>query len=166
MAKDQSEKHIGEMMHKEAETFRVSHERQRFREYERQEREEMIALGLGDTDDSYVNDSDEEELELLREPVITDEEEEFVMNNKAITMYGEIAVFGLDDKTKEVFTKDTFICDTGASCHLTNSLEGMNNITKYDGQIKIGNGKPLQALRMGDKHVVAIQKDGTTQDLI
>ena len=59
----------------------------------------------------------------------------------------------------------TFLCDTGASCHLTNSLEGMSDMVKSDCQIKIGSGKQLSSKIVGTKNMVITHKDGSTMDI-
>ena len=46
---------------------------------------------------------------------------------------------------KEVFTKNTFLCDTRASCHLTNSLEGMTDLIECPADVRIGNGAPMKS---------------------
>jgi hypothetical protein len=84
------------------------------------------------------------------------------MINDALARYSEIVNCSLDNQIGETFTKDTFLCDSGASCHFTNSLEGMTDLHKHDGQIKIGDGKPLRATMIGTKHVMALQKDGSS----
>jgi hypothetical protein len=108
---------------------------------------------------------DDDDYEVEGDPIISDDDEE-VMNNDALAKYPEIASCSLDVQTGETFTKDTFVCDSGASCHFANSLEGMTNLNKHDGQIKIGDGKPMKATMIGTKHAIAMQKDGASQEML
>jgi hypothetical protein len=47
------------------------------------------------------------------------------------------------------FTRDTWLADSGASCHMGNSDEGMFDITSIDEPITLGNGKSLRATKVG-----------------
>ena len=53
------------------------------------------------------------------------------------------------------------MCDTGASCHLTNSLEGMSDMVKSDCQVRISSGKQLNLNIDNIKHMVTVYKDHT-----
>ena len=50
--------------------------------------------------------------------------------------------------------------DTGASCHMTNSPDGMFNQVKTNSGIVFGNGQRLKADFIGDKKGTVIQKNG------
>ena len=125
---------------------------------------------LRDMNDPMLNnlfeDSDDDE---LFEQIVSEDDDEsnaVLIKKESLESYPEVASCSLDSQDEAVFTRNTYLCDTGASCHFTNSLEGMTHLKKHKGNIKIGNGKPLKATMIGNKHVTAIQKDGTTQDLI
>ena len=65
---------------------------------------------------------------------------------------------------KEVeFSSDTWIGDSGASCHMTNQSDGMFEIRDIDEDITIGNGKPMKATKVGKLKVEMVQKNGSTQ---
>ena len=70
-----------------------------------------------------------------------------------------------NNESEDIFTRDTFICDTGASCHLTNSLEGMFDKKTSPCKIKIGSGEQMDSTIVGTKKVVALYKDGGKQEL-
>ena len=64
----------------------------------------------------------------------------------------------LEDKTKmnkdlalRVGRKGTnfFICDSGASSHMTNDDTAMFDVTKVNRKIQVGNGEIVQATKMG-----------------
>jgi hypothetical protein len=59
--------------------------------------------------------------------------------------------------------RKTWLGDTGALCHLTNSLNGMYNLQPIECNIKVGSGTSLSATYIGKKQVSAIQRDGRTQ---
>ena len=62
---------------------------------------------------------------------------------------------------KEVsFSKNTWIGDSGASCHMTNDDNGMFDWSKIDEEITIGNGKPMKATKVGSLRLETVQKDG------
>ena len=53
------------------------------------------------------------------------------------------------EKENKINEKNIWIGDTGASCHMTPSLEGMTDIKKINTRIKIGNGEDLTAEKVG-----------------
>ena len=61
----------------------------------------------------------------------------------------------------ESWDNELWLGDTGASCHMTNTLQGMKNLTKINTGIVFGNGQRLKATYIGDKTGSVIQKDGT-----
>ena len=69
-----------------------------------------------------------------------------------------IALYGKDQVTSK-----TYIGDTGASCHITNSDEGMFNVKKVNDSVKIGSGKSLRCTKIGSKRMRMDFKDGTSQ---
>jgi hypothetical protein len=68
--------------------------------------------------------------------------------------------------TKNKISNDLWLGDSGASCHMTNSDEGMYNCRDIKSPIKIGDGRTLYATKIGMKKLVVIQKDGSTLDII
>jgi hypothetical protein len=60
-------------------------------------------------------------------------------------------------------TKDTWIGDTGASCHMTNDDTGMYEVKTIDDEITVGNGKPMKATKIGKIKMEIIQVDGSTR---
>ena len=47
--------------------------------------------------------------------------------------------------------EEIWIGDTGASCHMANSMDGMINIKTINSKIIFGNGNQLKATHVGDK---------------
>jgi hypothetical protein len=56
--------------------------------------------------------------------------------------------------------------DSGASCHMSFSDEGMFYCKTIRTPIKIADGKDLYATKIGKKKLLIKQKDGTTMDVI
>jgi gag-polypeptide of LTR copia-type/Zinc knuckle len=52
--------------------------------------------------------------------------------------------------TEDLENKNLWICDTGASCHMTGSSEGLSNIKNIDQKVILGDGRDLEAERIGD----------------
>jgi len=61
---------------------------------------------------------------------------------------------------------DIWLGDSGASCHMTRSDEGMFDVTDINQEIKIGNGKSIRATKEGKLRVQALQKSGKTLDIV
>ena len=58
-----------------------------------------------------------------------------------------------------------WIGDTGASTHMTNTIEGLYNLREEDTVVQIGNGKKLKSTTVGTLKTIAQQLDGTTIDV-
>ena len=54
----------------------------------------------------------------------------------------------MEDHTKKL-TEDAWIADSGAMCHITNSMKGMFDIEDVQECIKIGTGKETYATKCG-----------------
>ena len=54
--------------------------------------------------------------------------------------------------------KTTWVADTGASCHMTNSLEGMTNLKDVNRTVTIGNGKKMVVKKNGTWNCFIIDK--------
>ena len=65
----------------------------------------------------------------------------------------------------DIIGKNTWLGDTGASCSMTNSMEGMYDIKDIKSKVKVGSGVTLMATKIGKKKVTVVQKDGATQDV-
>jgi hypothetical protein len=48
------------------------------------------------------------------------------------------------------FTSNTFIADSGATCHMRGSLVGMFNHKPYDTDIMVGNNEAMSSVSMGN----------------
>ena len=60
---------------------------------------------------------------------------------------------------------NTWLCDTGAICHLTNDPRGLYNIIKINETARIGDGNGLQITKKGKLDMKVEQNDGSTCDL-
>ena len=69
----------------------------------------------------------------------------------------------LDDKlTVSGYNKHTFIADSGASCHMRNSLVGMTNLKECNIPIRVGDNTVVYCKQEGEFQGTVIQKDGRT----
>ena len=64
------------------------------------------------------------------------------------------------------FTPSTWLADSGASTHMTNSDEVMFYAKEINEQIRVGNGKSLEALKLGKVRFTVIQVNGVTKDVV
>lgn len=71
-----------------------------------------------------------------------------------------------DLKDHGKITRMTWLGDTGASCHLTNSNEGTFDVEVIKSPVKIGSSKTMTATKLKKKQMTVIQKDGSTQDFM
>jgi hypothetical protein len=63
------------------------------------------------------------------------------------------------------FTSNTFIADSGATCHMRVSLEGMFNLKPYVTNIMVGNNEAMSSFSMGNYNGLVLKPDGFTMDL-
>ena len=59
-----------------------------------------------------------------------------------------------------------WVGDTGASCHMTNNLDGMINIRDNKSPIQIGTGEAVESTQIGDKRLRIVQSDGEINNII
>ena len=57
--------------------------------------------------------------------------------------------------------EELWLGDTGASCHMTYSTQGMRNLKPMTSSVIFGNGHKLQCTHIGEKHGLVVQNDGT-----
>ena len=72
----------------------------------------------------------------------------------------EVGLLRMDSGTKHIF-----IADSGASCHLTGSLEGMVDCLKIHEYVTVGNGKAVQATLIGTKKGRIRMPDGSLKTI-
>ena len=63
-------------------------------------------------------------------------------------------------------TNNTFICDSGASCHMRNSTDGMFELVDHIQAITVGNSETMYSSYMGKFKGTIIQQDGTNIDIV
>ena len=62
--------------------------------------------------------------------------------------------------------KYTWVGDTGASSHSTNSLDGMFDLRPSDGHIKVGDGQFISIEKIEKNQGIVIQKNGRKENII
>ncbi len=67
--------------------------------------------------------------------------------NTAVNM--DNVVFMAVEGHRKKLTEDTWIADSGATCHITNSMEGMFDIEDVRESIKIGTSEETYATKCG-----------------
>ena len=67
--------------------------------------------------------------------------------------------------TQNMKENNIWIGDTGASCHMTNSLEGLSDLKKASFEVTMGDGKSMITTQVGKWTGVAIQKDGKAKPI-
>ena len=70
------------------------------------------------------------------------------------------------DSPTDSINADTWIADSGASLHATNSLDGMFDVAPCHVDITIGDGHGMIAVQRGRKRLVISQKCGATQQIL
>ena len=60
---------------------------------------------------------------------------------------------------------DFWLLDSGATSHITNSLEGMVDIKNINTTIKIGDGSEIKATKEGVKKMTIIQNDNSVSEV-
>ena len=63
-------------------------------------------------------------------------------------------------------TENTFIADSGASCHMRNSLAGMFDLEDHIQMITVGNNEKMMSKYIGKFKGTIIQQDGTYRDIV
>jgi hypothetical protein len=63
------------------------------------------------------------------------------------------------------FSPNTFISDSGATCHMRGSLEGMINLRPLVTDIMVGNNEVMSSVYIGQYKGLVLKADGTTMDL-
>jgi hypothetical protein len=64
------------------------------------------------------------------------------------------------------FPNNTFIADSGATCHKRGSLEGMFDMKPYVTDIMVGNNDTMVSVSKGKYKGIVLQKDGTNVDIV
>ena len=68
--------------------------------------------------------------------------------------------------TGDTLTKNTWIGDTGASCHMTNLADGMFETTDIKEQVEVVNSTKMNATKIGKCRGVIEQKDGNNKNIV
>jgi hypothetical protein len=61
--------------------------------------------------------------------------------------------------------EDTFIADSGATCHMKNTTKGMYYLKDYVSEIKVGNGGKMTSKKIGKYRGIIMHKDGTSSTI-
>ena len=81
-------------------------------------------------------------------------------DNKSEVEMKQNKVLFMNHTTNEAkINENIWIADSGASCHMTNSLEGMTDLKTDYYRIKIGNGNILMGIKKGTYERMVVSKD-------
>jgi hypothetical protein len=65
-----------------------------------------------------------------------------------------------------ILTPDTFIADSGATCHMRNSTKGMFDMKTHTMPIMVGNSDVIMSQKIGKYKGLVVQKDGQTSEIV
>jgi hypothetical protein len=85
------------------------------------------------------------------------------------TAVGDVASFANNDKKNNkmmYYLENIFIGNSGASCHMVHSDEGMYDVKPIKEKITIGNGQYIKALKIGKKRGMIKLDDGTIMNIV
>jgi gag-polypeptide of LTR copia-type len=74
----------------------------------------------------------------------------------------EYSFFAMNKTTNH----NLWVGDSGASCHMTNTMDGMINVSNSKSPIQIGTGDAVESTRIGDKRLRILQADGEIKDVV
>jgi hypothetical protein len=87
------------------------------------------------------------------------------MAEEAELLFQMTAKKDAETNTKKMNDESIWIGDTGASCHMTNSLEGLTSMTETKQTVTMGDGKTISTAQIGKWTGFAIQRDGSTKPI-
>jgi hypothetical protein len=87
---------------------------------------------------------------------------QFPLPSASETAFVEYSYFIANKTTNN----NMWIGDSGASCHMTCSLDRMVNVREIDLPVQVGTGEAIECTKIGDKRLCAIQEDGTIRDVV
>jgi hypothetical protein len=94
------------------------------------------------------------EIETVEQRVYTKAREELIKENELACLNVEAA---------KAFRKNIWLADSAASTHFVNDETGLTNVRMIQSTVKIGNGKVLNAIKIGDLPVRCLSKDNKEQ---
>jgi len=83
----------------------------------------------------------------------------------AVTSINEDMILMANEENKK-FRETTWIADTGSSSHMTNSLKGMFELRDFSSRISVGDGKAIEATKIGKWKGVFIDPNGKKKKVI
>ena len=88
-----------------------------------------------------------------------------------LTMLDEVEEFGgaagVKKESKTMFySENIYIGDSGASCHMVHSDEGMYDVKTIKERITIGNGNYIEAFKIGKKRGMIKLEDGSVMNIV
>ena len=80
------------------------------------------------------------------------------------TVANDVALLNKSEQDK--FNKNTWVCDSGATCHMRNNDDGMFDVKNIDENIVVGSGKTVKATKIGKWRGVVMQKNGEKRNIV
>ena len=71
----------------------------------------------------------------------------------------------MTDGNQNIFHNFTWIADSGATTHMTNSLEGMYDLTDANVSVSVGDGRKLRTVKTGKWRGTAVDSEGTRKQI-
>jgi lipopolysaccharide biosynthesis regulator YciM len=72
----------------------------------------------------------------------------------------------LTKDASHTLTNNTFVADSGATCHMRGSLEGVHNLKAYFTDIMVGNNDTISSVSKSHYKVLVMLKDGTSLAIV
>jgi len=86
-------------------------------------------------------------------------------NNSQDNDVAEVVLMAEEKYSKDIIRPDTWLGDTGASCHMRNNDDGMYETHLINEEITIGNGKSMRAIKVGKWRGTIVEKDGNKKNI-
>ena len=117
-------------------------------------------------DSFFFDDVEEEEIIFTDDVISTEDLTKENKNEKAFPMVADETANTILDKKGNMDTSHIWIGDSGASCHMTHSLDGMYDIKEEKFAVTIGDGKPIYSEKVGKWKGYTKQRDGSSSSIV
>ena len=71
----------------------------------------------------------------------------------------------MTDGNQNIFHNFTWIADSGATTHMTNSLQGMYDLTDAKVSVSVGDGRKMRTVKTGKWRGIAVDSEGTRKQI-
>jgi hypothetical protein len=122
--------------------------------------EEVNLWLMNENEDSFEDDEIEFMIDTGNNWLRSKRESTYEMERNQDFLGVQLDTTLLSKSINEKSTRNIWLGDSGASCHMSKSDDGYINHKDISSYIQLGNGEKLKATKIGDKQMTIIQKDG------